>query len=137
MKNVVTLILIAVIVGFSIRKGLALQERMPVSSPAAPSRQSAVPSIGRLQVLNGCGSGGSARIMAEYLRTKHFDVKNIGNADNWNFTETLVISRIVDTSIALQVATALGTKNMVLIRTPETLYDVTVIVGPDYRERLQ
>ncbi|MBN1577472.1 MAG: LytR C-terminal domain-containing protein [Chitinispirillaceae bacterium] len=136
MRNVVALLAIAVIIGFSIHKGTALQKRAAPSSPAAPARQSDVPSIGRIEVLNGCGSGGSARIMADYLRKKHFDVKYIGNADNWNFTETLVVSRVADTSIALQVAAALDTKNMVLIRTPENLYDVTVIVGPDYRERL-
>jgi hypothetical protein len=135
MKNLFILFVIVFIIGFSIRKGSAVQKRTP--SPSLPTPQSSVPFIGRIQVLNGCGSAGSARIMADYLRNKNFDVKNIGNANNWNFPETLVISRIGTTSIAEHVAAALGTKNMVLIRTPENLYDVMVIVGPDYRKYLQ
>jgi hypothetical protein len=75
--------------------------------------------------------------MADYLRRQHFDVKNIGNADNWNFPQTMVISRISDTTIAAQVASVLATNHLVLIRTSENQYDVTVIVGPDYRERMQ
>ena len=135
MKNLFTLFVIVAIIGFAIRKGAALQKR--VVSPSLLPTHSVVPSIGRIQVLNGCGSAGSARIMSDYLRKKHFDVKNIGNANNWNFPETLVISRVGNTSIAEQVAAALGTKNVVLIRTAENIYDATVIVGPDYREHLQ
>ena len=87
--------------------------------------------------ISGCGTKGVAHLMADHLRKNNFDVKNIGNAEHWNFPETLVISRISDTTIATQVAEVLDSKNMVLIKTKENLYDVTVIVGPDYRERLQ
>jgi hypothetical protein len=136
MKNFITLIAIAAIIGFSILKGLSVPQQSSVQQrqTTAPTD---VPWIGRIQVLNGCGSGGSARIIADHLRRSHFDVKNIGNAENWNFPQTLVISRVNDTTIAAQVAEALKTDNMVLIRTQENLYDVTVIVGPDYRERIQ
>jgi hypothetical protein len=135
MKNLIILIAISSITGLSMLKGAAVLRQLP---PSADTRYSTViPSIGRVQVLNGCGSGGSARVMADFLRRKHFDVKNIGNADNWNFPQTMVISRVSDTSVAAQVAAALTTTHMVLIRTSENLYDVTVIVGPDYRERMQ
>ena len=135
MKNLIILIAIAAITGFSMLKGATVLRQSP--APGRAGQATVVPSIGRVQVLNGCGSGGSARVMADYLRRQHFDVKNIGNADNWNFPQTMVISRVSDTSVAAQVAAVLTTNNLVLIRTAENLYDVTVIVGPDYRERMQ
>lgn len=135
MKNFIILIVIAAAIGLSMLKGAAFLRQSPLSSPTECA--TVIPSIGRVQVLNGCGSGGSARVMADFLRRKKFDVKNIGNADNWNFPQTMVIARVSDTSVATQVAAALTTNHMVLIRTSENLYDVTVIVGPDYRERMQ
>ncbi len=135
MKNLFTLLMITVFLGVAIWKGTVILKRSP--PPAQQAFHTDIPYIGRIQVLNGCGSGGSARIIADYLRKNNFDVKNIGNADNWNFPETLVISRISDTSIALQVMEVLHTKKMALIKNQENLYDVTVIVGPDYRERIQ
>jgi hypothetical protein len=135
MKNLFTLLIIIVFIGFAIIKGVSLQQQQPHAVQYGKTHDE-VPYIGRLQVLNGCGTEGIAHLMADYLRKNHFDVKDIGNADNWNFPETLVISRINDTTIAAQVAQVLNTNNMVLIKNQEKLYDVTVIVGPDYRERL-
>ncbi len=132
MKNFFILSAVLFIIGLSIIKGREVEKGNVSNMDLKP--QNSIPYIGRIQVLNGCGGPGSARIVADFLRRKHFDVKNIGNADNWNFPETLIISRTRSTTIAEQVAEALDTKNIVLIRTAENLYDVTVIVGPDYRE---
>ncbi|MBN1757559.1 MAG: LytR C-terminal domain-containing protein [Chitinispirillaceae bacterium] len=140
MKNLFTLLLIALCIGVAILKGTTLSEAIPPEEKlvATVPDSSAVPHIGRIQVLNGCGAGGSAHLVAEYLRKNNFDVKNIGNADNWNYPETLVIARTGDTTIATRIAKALHTGNLVMIRTgEETQYDATVIVGPDYRERMQ
>ena len=140
MKNFFTLLLIALCIGVAILKGTTLREAVLPGEqrPATVPDTLAVPHIGRIQVLNGCGTGGSARLIAEYLRKNNFDVKNIGNADNWNYPETLVIARTADTTIATQVARVLHTGNLVMMRTSdETQYDATVIVGPDYGERLQ
>jgi LytR cell envelope-related transcriptional attenuator len=135
MKNVLILFFFTAFAGIALLKGTTLNEyKVDKPQNAAPA---AVPYIGRIQILNGCGSSGAAHGVAEFLRSHHFDVKNIGNADSWSFTETLVISRIADTTIADQVAQTLSTKNSVLIRNQETRYDVTVIVGNDYRERIR
>jgi len=96
-----------------------------------------VPSIGRVQVLNGCGAEGAADKMTDFLRTKKIDVKNTGNAASWNYPFTLVISRSADMTVARQIATALRTDHIVLIRKEDRTYDATVIIGPDYRERIQ
>jgi hypothetical protein len=96
-----------------------------------------VPSIGRVQVLNGCGAEGAADKMTDFLRTKKFDVKNTGNAPSWNYPFTIVVSRSPDMTVARQIAKALNTDHIVLIRKDDRTYDVTVIIGPDYRERIR
>ena len=140
MKNLFTLIVIAAIIGLAMLKGTTIPlKKAPAIAPQLTDKgeEENIPWLGRIQVLNGCGTGGVAHLMAEFLRKNNFDVKNIDNAENWNYPETLVISRITDTTIASQVAEALNTSNMVLIKNQEELYDVTVIVGPDYRERIK
>jgi hypothetical protein len=136
MKNFLAFLIIVLFIGFAIITGIAQLKR-----PFPPHRQLStpknVPYIGKVQVLNGCGTEGVAHLMADHLRKHHFDVKDIGNADNWNFPETMVISRVNDTTVASQIAGVLHTGNMVLIKKEEALYDVTVIVGPDYRERIR
>jgi|GEM_PF-1010528 len=143
MRNILTLLFLCAVFTAAILKGmdiLALQGESGPHNSRTEKREppiASVPYIGRVQVLNGCGGAGSARIVAEYLREKNFDVKQIGNAESWNFPRTLVISRTVDTTVATAVARALGTDNRVLIRNGEEMYDVTVIVGLDYRERIE
>jgi LytR cell envelope-related transcriptional attenuator len=97
----------------------------------------AVPSIGKIQVLNGCGAGGAANIVAEFLRVRKFDVKNIGNAPMSNYQTTLIASRTRDMTIARQVAEALSTDEVLLMRTQDTVYNVTVYVGADYKEHVR
>ncbi|MDG5813590.1 LytR C-terminal domain-containing protein [Chitinispirillales bacterium ANBcel5] len=97
-----------------------------------------IPHIGSIEVLNGCGIEGAANRMAEYLRSKQFDVKNIDNAKTWNYPFTMVISRTLDMKVANEVASALGTENVVLLRdNNDNSYDVTVVLGPDYKERIK
>lgn len=96
-----------------------------------------IPSIGKVQVLNGCGTIGAANVVAEFLRNKKFDVKNIGNAPMSNYQTTLVASRIKDMGNANLVAQSLSTDAVFLARSGDTLYDVTVFVGADYKERVR
>lgn len=97
----------------------------------------AVPDIGSIELLNGCGAEGAANMVADYLRTNNFDVKYIGNADTWNYPFTMVISRNRNDSIANQVARVLHTDKVVKIRKSDNSYDVTVVIGPDYGEKIQ
>jgi hypothetical protein len=96
-----------------------------------------IPHIGSVEVLNGCGKQGAAGAVADFLRKQNFDVKRIDNAPTWNYPATMVISREKDMAHAYQIGEALTTDRIVRIRTDETLYDVTVIVGPDYKERIE
>lgn len=96
-----------------------------------------IPDIGRIQLLNGCGSEGAANKVADYLRSNDFDVKYVGNADTWNYPFTMVISRGRNDSIATQVAHVLKTDKLVTIRDNDNSFDVTVVIGPDYGEKIQ
>lgn len=91
-----------------------------------------IPHIGRVEVLNGCGVSGAASVLAGYLRDRSFDVKNTDNADSWNYTETIVISRTGEMDVAEQIADALGIKDVVLLKNGQDLYNVTVIAGSNF-----
>jgi hypothetical protein len=109
----------------------------PPEQKRSGDKFSSIPSIGKVQVLNGCGADGAALIVKEFLRKKNFDVKNTGNAPMANYQSTLVASRTRDMSIAQQVAGALNTDAVFLMRTQDTLYNVTVYVGADYKDRVR
>ncbi len=96
-----------------------------------------IPYIGRIEVLNGCGIEGAAGKVADYLRSTNFDIKSVGNAQTWNYPFTIVISRTQDTTVASQVASSLDTDKMIIIRNNDKMHDVTVIIGPDFGERIQ
>lgn len=115
---------------------LMVGSRSLPSPPKESEREPGVPSIGSVQVLNGCGVDGAAGKVAEFLRGKGFDVKDIGNAPTWNYPFTVVVSRTPDKDVATQVAEALHTDKVVLMRTNERLYDAVVFAGPDYAERI-
>jgi hypothetical protein len=107
------------------------------SAPQKSEDLQKIPWIGKIQVLNGCGVDGAANVVAEYLRSKKFDVKNIGNAPTGNYKATLVVSRKKDQAMARQVAGALGTSAVFILRTRDEMYDVTVFVGADFKERVR
>jgi hypothetical protein len=130
--TVVTVLVVAMVVGMRTSAAGSVVPYKKVTSPAAGPD---VPWIGKIQVLNGCGAGGAANVVAEFLRARKFDVKNIGNAPMSNYQTTLIASRTRDMSIARQVAEALNTDAVLLMRTQDTAYNVTVYVGADYRER--
>jgi hypothetical protein len=58
----------------------------------------------------------------------------LGNAENFNFPETLVIDRVGKPEYAQQVADMLGTTNHIQQKTPDPfrIEEVTVIIGRDY-----
>lgn len=98
---------------------------------------SRVPTIGRIEILNGCGISGAASAVADFLREKGFDVKNIENAPSWNYTSTIIVSRTKDMTIAREISDALNTKNCILLRTDDDLYNVSIYLGSDFGELIQ
>ena len=83
-------------------------------------------------VLNGCGVEGIGHRTARYLRHLGLDVIDFRNADNFDYTETIVVDRTGDLASAAAVARMLGVGN-VIQQIPETpLVDVIVIIGADH-----
>jgi hypothetical protein len=140
-KNVVILIITgAVLISAMItgnRPAVGSGPQKKIDTDTVADQRQKIPSIGKIQVLNGCGVDGAANIMADFLRSKKFDVKNIGNAPLSNYPATLVVSRRKDSAVARQVAGALGAGPAILIRNGDEMYDVTVFVGTDFHERIR
>ena len=84
-----------------------------------------------VEVLNGCGIRGIADKVAERLRSERFDVMFVGNADDFEYDETLVVDRSGDRNKASTIAKALGVSNIVLQVTSAFFVDVTVVVARD------
>jgi hypothetical protein len=96
-----------------------------------------IPAIGKIQVLNGYGGVGAADDVTDFLRKCGFDVKNKGNAASFNYPFTIVISRTKNMTIAHKIADSLKTDHIALVRNEDTTYNVTVIIGRDYKERIR
>ncbi len=133
MRNVALFLSVCVLLTLSVIIGTNKEDDFstPELSSSA-SENSGIPNIGRVQILNGCGINGAASAAADYLREYNFDVKDIGNAETWNYPHTIVASRTKDMTVAGKVADALDTKRIILLRDEKHLYDVTVFLGADY-----
>lgn len=133
-KNLFIFFIIIALLAVALFIGMA---RSPAPVSRSPANAPIVPSIGRVQVLNGCGIPGSAERAADFLRRKNFDVKNTGNAASFKYPFTLVVSRSLDMTVARQVAAALRTDKCMLARNEDSTYDVTVILGSDFGEKIR
>jgi len=107
----------------------------------APSRAGGVGEGGRetrVQVLNGCGVGGAGSSLATLLRRAGgMDVVEIGNADSFDYETSVVVDRTGNRNNARRVAGVLGDPPIVLQRSPDRRFDLTVIVGYDHGRWLE
>lgn len=98
------------------------------------------PSSGTLQidVQNGCGTSGIADKFTEYLRSKGFDVVEMGNFSTQDIKTSMVIDRAGNMKNAKRVAQSLGISDKYVIQQMNKNYflDATVVIGKDYAELL-
>lgn len=87
-----------------------------------------------VEVRNGCGVRGLGDRVGGYLRDEGFDVILVGNADDFEFAETMVVDRSGEWTKAREVARALGGIPVVQQISSQTLADATVIVGRDFED---
>jgi hypothetical protein len=89
----------------------------------------------QLEVLNGCGVPGLATEFTSVLRNYGFDVVESGNFDNFDMTETIIVSRNGNLGNANRIAQALGLpKDRILIEKSTDFYlDATLVIGSDYQ----
>lgn len=135
MNNIIILIIISLTCAISMYVGI--NKEPPIQIQKEKHKSISIPDIGSVQLLNGCGSVGAANKVADFLRSNNFDVKFVGNADTWNYPYTMVISRSKNDSIANQVASTLKTNKVLKIRNNDISFDVTVVIGPDYGEKIK
>ncbi|GAB5407778.1 MAG: hypothetical protein BalsKO_01430 [Balneolaceae bacterium] len=102
----------------------------------AEAKSQLISEIIQIEVLNGCGIAGIANAYTGVLRSNGFDVVETGNFDHFDLEETIVISRSGVLDNAKRVASALGVKEINVIReeSPDYFLDVTVVIGHDYEQ---
>lgn len=90
----------------------------------------------QLEVLNGCGVGGTGDKITDYLRNNKFDVVNVSNYISFDVDKTIVIDRTGNIANAKKVAAALGINEANVIQQVNHDYflDVSLIIGKDYNQ---
>jgi len=91
---------------------------------------SAPPGI-RIEILNGTGESGLAQKTARALRTGGVDVLKAGNADRFDYRESVLIARTRNGNIE-DLATRLHCRNVIEQLKGGSLVDATLIIGADY-----
>lgn len=92
----------------------------------------------RVQILNGNGVPGVGQDVAKALIPKGFRVVLDANAKSFDYevTQIVVYSDSKETlAIAEEVREALGTGEILISRQPQSVVDVTIVVGKDYPKR--
>jgi len=89
----------------------------------------------RVEVLNGCGVNRLALKVTNLLRKQGFNVVTIGNTDEANFEETVVLERSDESMAnARYFAQRIGCHNIGKDIDPAMYLEVTVIIGKDYEK---
>ena len=108
------------------------------ATPAAAATATPAPPQGpfRVRVLNGSGTPGAAKLAANKLTAKNVRLDPIGNADRYDYKETIIEYLPGQEGAAQEVATALGlpgTQVQQVTADPSTKgLAVTVVVGQDF-----
>lgn len=94
----------------------------------------------QIEILNGCGVSGVAKIFQKYLREQGFDVVNTENYLKngkvfWQLEKSFIIDQIGVQEQAKLVARSLGipAENIESRQNPNAIYDVSVVIGKDYK----
>jgi len=109
---------------------------MPTEIQTSDDKKIVAAQIVQLEVLNGCGVPGIGDNFTSYLRSKNFDVVNLGNYISSDVIKTLVIDRRGNLENAKKVAEALGIKKENVIQQINNDYflDVTLVLGKDFNQ---
>lgn len=119
-------------------QGGAPAPRLVSAPPAAKMMPANRPA---LEIANGCGVPGLADRVRFELQGPEFDVVECGNADNYDYQETLVIAGAGDRAAAEAVCALLQQRYAVgrveLRGRPSSLAEIRVILGRDFAKASQ
>ena len=90
----------------------------------------------KVEVLNGSGEPGAARVVGDLLLARGYDVVTVDNADAFDYGVTHVIDRSGVGMPIAELADGIGSDSSYVALEPDLLLDATVILGADWRERL-
>lgn len=109
--------------------------------PPQPAEEAPFKKNVQVEILNGCGVNGVAKSFQEYLRAQGFDVVNTDNySENnklrWDVQQSFVIDHADNLERAKAVARSLkiSEEKVVSRNTPNPIYDVSVVIGKDFRQ---
>lgn len=92
----------------------------------------------RLQILNGNGEPGIGQEVAQRLVPAGFEVRLTDNANNFDHRTTKIIvydDAPAQLELARQVRDLLGVGRVEISRTPQSVVDITIVVGSDFPPR--
>ena len=100
----------------------------------APSRPSGVTGTPiRVQILNGNGQPEIGVAVARVLIAAGYRIADTGNASSFGFRRTRIVAYSdADLAAARRIRILLGVGSIEIGRTPQTIVDVTVVVGADF-----
>jgi hypothetical protein len=114
---------------------------LPRDATPGPASGTIDPNRPTVDIRNGCGQGGLAEEMMMRLRRAGFDVVEYKDADNYNYTHTLVKDRAGNPEAAGQVCAWLqrefGVGETVRDVVPTPASDVLLILGSDLADSLR
>ena len=126
-------ILILSVLGIYIIKKISINEQ-PIIKNKAPFNENI---IAEVEILNGCGETGIAKLYTNFLRANNYDVIDSKNADHFNYINTEILIHNKDKqNIAKLLAYKLNIKdkNVHYKSNKYNLWDLTLIIGKDYKE---
>ena len=137
--SIIVFTIICLILGYSlIKNSLAFkQEKQKSITDTLKTTLTNQPNKAyQIDVQNGTGENGIAADFRAYLKTKGFDVVEMGNYKNTDVNKTMVIDRNGNMNAAKKVAESLGVpeKNIIQQKDTTSFLDVTVIIGKDFQE---
>ncbi len=97
----------------------------------------------QVEVLNGCGEQGIAKILSDRLIAKNYDVVNSGNyiengKTQFDVSETKIIDQLKTTeniSRAKELASFIGISSSLVesFENPSPIADITIVIGKDFK----
>ena len=100
-------------------------------APSRPSGAAATPV--RVQILNGNGQPEIGLAVAQLLVPAGFRIADTGNASSFGFKRTKIIAYFdADLAAARRIRALLRVGSIEIGRTPQTIVDVTVVIGADF-----
>ncbi len=126
------------------QKPLPVEETKPVPPPVQTEPKETFVKATQVEILNGCGQQGVAKILADKLKKWNYDVVNTGNylkhgKRYFKVKKTKMIDQLntpESQKKCLKLAKAIGLspKQVQSFSNPNPIADITIIIGLDYQK---